>query len=91
MKASMTMEEVTTDVLIILTHAEIVRQKYCDGIEARFPNITRNVVDHHSKARPYLASAEALLTFGMMTYDRLINDACVYRKPYMRWWDDRIA
>jgi phosphoglycerate dehydrogenase-like enzyme len=76
----MTMEEVTTDVLIILTHAEIVRQKYCDGIKARFPNITLNVVDHHSKARPYLASAEALLTFGTMTYDRLINDA-----PRLKW------
>ena len=69
-----------TNVLIILTHAENVRQRYYDGIKARFPSITLNVVDHHSKARPYLASADALLTFGTMTYDRLIDDA-----PRLRW------
>ncbi len=69
-----------TNVLIILTHAEPVRRKYYDAITARFPNITLKIVDHHSAAHPYLASAEALLTFGTMTYDRLFDDA-----PNLRW------
>jgi phosphoglycerate dehydrogenase-like enzyme len=69
-----------TNVLIILTHAEAVRRRYYDAIMARFPNITLNVVDHHSRAHPYLASADALLTFGSMTYDHLIDDA-----PRLRW------
>jgi len=68
------------NVLIILTHAAPVRQRYYDGIRAHFPNISLNVVDHHSKAQPYLASADALLTFGTMTYDGLVNDA-----PRLRW------
>jgi phosphoglycerate dehydrogenase-like enzyme len=69
-----------TNVLIILTHAESVRRRYYDAIKDRFPDITLDVVDHYSKARPYLASAEALVTFGTMTYDRLIDDA-----PRLRW------
>ncbi|MBI2714299.1 MAG: D-2-hydroxyacid dehydrogenase [Rhizobiales bacterium] len=69
-----------TNVLIILTHAQPVRQRYYDAIKARFPSITLNVVDHHSKAGSYLASADALVTFGTMTYDRLIDDA-----PRLRW------
>lgn len=69
-----------TNVLIILTHAESVRRKYYDGIMARFPDVTLNVVGHYSKAQPYLASAEALLTFGTMTYDRLFDEA-----PRLRW------
>ena len=68
------------NVLIILTHAAAVRQRYYDGIKAHFPNIALDVVDHHSKARPYLASADALLTFGTMTYERLVDDA-----PRLRW------
>ena len=76
----MTMQRVAANVLIILTHAQAVRQRYYDGIQARFPDITLNVVDHHSRARPYLASADALLTFGTMTYDRLFDDA-----PRLRW------
>ena len=74
------MQKVAANVLIILTHAQAVRQRYYDGIKARFPDITLNVVDHHSKAGPYLASADALLTFGTMTYDRLFDDA-----PRLRW------
>jgi D-2-hydroxyacid dehydrogenase (NADP+) len=79
-KARMMMQKVAANVLIILTHAQAVRQRYYDGIKARFPDITLNVVDHHSKAGPYLASADALLTFGTMTYDRLFDDA-----PHLRW------
>lgn len=69
-----------TNVLIILTHAETVRRRYYDAISTRFPSITLNIADHHSAAHPYLASAEALLTFGTMTYDRLFDDA-----PHLRW------
>lgn len=69
-----------TNVLILLTHAAPVRQRYYDGIKAHFPDIALNVVDHHSKAGPYLASADALLTFGTMTYERLVADA-----PRLRW------
>jgi len=77
---SMIAGRVMTNVLVILTHAEPVRRRYYDGIKARFPNVVLNVVDHHSKARPYLATADVLLTFGTMTYDRLIDDA-----PRLRW------
>lgn len=76
----MVMELYVSNVLIILTHAATVRQRYYDGIRAHFPKLALNVVDHHSKAQPFLASADALLTFGTMTYQRLVDDA-----PRLRW------
>ncbi len=69
-----------TELLLVLTHAPEVRNKYKTSIETLFPEVVVNVVDHHSKADPYLATAEILLTFGTMTSDRLVKEA-----PRLKW------
>ena len=53
-----------TEVLVLLTMPEAVRKQYRDGIKARFPELTVNVVDHHSKVDPYINTADILMTFG---------------------------
>ena len=43
-----------TQMLVLLTMPEDVRMQYHDGIKAKFPELTVNVVDHHSKVDPYI-------------------------------------
>jgi phosphoglycerate dehydrogenase-like enzyme len=64
-----------TSVLIVLTYPEEVRMRYYARLKAAFPELTIHVADHHSKAAPYLDTAEVLVTFGTMTSDRLVRDA----------------
>jgi D-2-hydroxyacid dehydrogenase (NADP+) len=69
-----------TNLLLVLTHASEVRNKYKETIEVLFPEVVVNVVDHHSKADPYLGSTDVLLAFGTMTSDHLVKDA-----PRLKW------
>jgi phosphoglycerate dehydrogenase-like enzyme len=64
-----------TSVLILLTLPEAVRNQYREGIKAKFPEFTVNVVDHHSKVGPYIGSADILLSFGPMMADHVVKDA----------------
>jgi phosphoglycerate dehydrogenase-like enzyme len=54
---------------------EAVRNQYRDRMRARFPELTVNLVDHHSKVEPYIGAADALLTFAPMLSDQVLQSA----------------
>jgi len=54
------------NVLILLTLPEPIRNQYRDRLRKRFPEITIELVDHHSKVGPYIDKADALVTFAPM-------------------------
>ena len=62
-----------TSLLIVLDLPPDVRQRYETEIRQRFPDLSVTLVDHHSKAGPYVADAEILLTFGVMTSDEMFD------------------
>ncbi|NDP41244.1 MAG: D-2-hydroxyacid dehydrogenase [Aromatoleum sp.] len=64
-----------TQVLVLLAMPENVRMQYYDGIKAKFPELTVNVVDHHSKVDPYIRSADILMTFGPMMSEHVLEKA----------------
>jgi len=44
-------------------------------LQARFPELAVNLVDHHSKVGPYIADADALLTFAPMLSTKVLEAA----------------
>lgn len=68
-----------TQVLVLLAMPEAVRAQYRDGIKAAFPELTVNVVDHHSKVDPYIGSADVLMTFGPMMSEHVLEKATKLR------------
>ena len=64
-----------TEVLVLLAMPEPVRKQYHDGIKRAFPELTVNVVDHHSKVDPYIGTADVLMTFGPMMSDNVLAQA----------------
>jgi phosphoglycerate dehydrogenase-like enzyme len=63
------------NVLILLTLPEPVRSQYRDRLRSRFPEITIELVDHHSKTGPYIAAADALVTFAPMLSSQVLQSA----------------
>src|SRR4029077_7186445 len=63
------------NVLILLTLPEPVRSQYRDRLRSRFPEITIELVDHHSKTGPYSAAADALVTFAPMLSSQVLQSA----------------
>jgi phosphoglycerate dehydrogenase-like enzyme len=61
--------------LILLTLPKDVRDFYAARLGERFPQLGIDVVDHHSKAAPFMPSADVLLTFGPMMKDEVFRDA----------------
>ena len=61
--------------LILLTLPPQVREQYRARLAARFPEVTIDMVDHYSKAGPYMGSADALVTFGPMMKDEVLRGA----------------
>jgi D-2-hydroxyacid dehydrogenase (NADP+) len=64
-----------TRLLILLTLPPAVREQYRARLAARFPELAIDVVDHHSKAAPFMAEADALLTFGPHMKDEVLHGA----------------
>jgi D-2-hydroxyacid dehydrogenase (NADP+) len=58
-----------------LTLPEPVRSQYRDRLRSRFPEITIELVDHHSKTGPYIAAADALVTFAPMLSSQVLQSA----------------
>lgn len=61
------------NVLLLLAHPEPIREQYHRRIQAAFPELTVNLVEHHSKVEPYIADAEVLITFGAHMADRVLE------------------
>jgi len=64
-----------TNLLILLTLPEPVRNQYRDRLKARFPELDVTLVDHHSKVGPHIGEADALLTFAPMLSDKVLQSA----------------
>ncbi len=64
-----------TNVLILLTLPEDIRNQYRDRLRAAFPDVTVNLADHHSRVDPYIGEANVLITFGPMLVDRVFAEA----------------
>jgi D-2-hydroxyacid dehydrogenase (NADP+) len=64
-----------TNLLILLAMPEPVRNQYRDRLRARFPELTINLVDHHSKVGPHIAATDALLTFAPMLSAQVLEAA----------------
>jgi phosphoglycerate dehydrogenase-like enzyme len=62
-----------TNLLILLTLPEAIRDQYRDRLQARFPELTINAVNHHSEVGPYIASADILLTFAPRLTDDVLR------------------
>src|SRR5262245_32042576 len=61
--------------LILLTLPKEVRDFYAARLAKRFPDLHIDVVDHFSKAAPFMPSADILLTFGPMLKDEALHNA----------------
>jgi phosphoglycerate dehydrogenase-like enzyme len=68
-----------TNLLIVLTLPEPVRNVYRDRLAAAFPELRIDMVDHHSKAGPYVNDADIILSFGVQ-----LSDACL-QGPRLAW------
>jgi D-2-hydroxyacid dehydrogenase (NADP+) len=64
-----------TNLLILLGLTETVRNQYRDRLQARFPELAVNLVDHHSKVGPHIAKADVLLTFTPMLTGKVLEEA----------------
>jgi D-2-hydroxyacid dehydrogenase (NADP+) len=67
-------------VLILLTLPEAIRNQYRDRLRKRFPQITIELVDHHSKVGPFIDKADALVTFAPMLSGDVLAAA-----PRLKW------
>jgi D-2-hydroxyacid dehydrogenase (NADP+) len=66
--------------LILLTLPKDVRDFYAARLGERFPQLAIDVVDHYSKAAPFMPSADVLLSFGPMLKDEVFSDT-----PKLKW------
>jgi D-2-hydroxyacid dehydrogenase (NADP+) len=66
--------------LILLTLPKDVRDFYAAQLGERFPQLRIDVVDHYSKAEPFMRSADILVSFGPMLKDEVLRDA-----PKLKW------
>jgi D-2-hydroxyacid dehydrogenase (NADP+) len=69
-----------TRLLILLTLPKEVRDFYAARLGERFSQLSIDVVDHYSKAAPFMLSTDVLLTFGPMLKDEVFRDA-----PKLKW------
>src|SRR5258708_30940827 len=72
-----------TNVLIILTLPEPVRNRYYDHLRQTFPDLAVTMVDHPAKADPHIATADVLVTFGVQIADHA--DALFAKAGRLKW------
>lgn len=60
------------NVLLLLAHPQPIREEYRRRIQMAFPELTVNLVEHHSKVEPYIADAQILITFGAHMADHVL-------------------
>jgi D-2-hydroxyacid dehydrogenase (NADP+) len=69
-----------TNLLILLSLPEPIRNQYRDRLQAAFPQLNITIVDHRSKVGPHIATTDALITFTPMMSDEVVRAA-----PRLRW------
>jgi D-2-hydroxyacid dehydrogenase (NADP+) len=68
-----------TNLLMLLAMPAEVQLQYYASLRSAFPDLTINLVDHHSKVGPYIQSATILMTYGPMMSDQVVRDAANLR------------
>jgi phosphoglycerate dehydrogenase-like enzyme len=63
-----------TNLLIMLTLPEKIRNRYYNHLKATFPEINIDIVDHHSKVGPHIGNADILITFGAHMSDHVLKE-----------------
>jgi D-2-hydroxyacid dehydrogenase (NADP+) len=66
-------------VLVLLAFPEAIRDQYRDRLRAAFPDVTIDVVEHHSKVGPYIGEADVLITFGAHMADHVLAESVKLR------------
>lgn len=61
--------------LILLTLPKEVREFYAARLAKKFPELQIDVVDHWTKAAPFMPQADVLITFGPMMKDEVFHGA----------------
>jgi D-2-hydroxyacid dehydrogenase (NADP+) len=64
-----------TSLLMLLEMPPEIQRQYYSRLQSAFPDLTINLVDHHSKVDPYIGSASILMTYGPMLSDHVVRDA----------------
>jgi D-2-hydroxyacid dehydrogenase (NADP+) len=63
-----------TSVLMVLAMPPETVAQYYSRLRVAFPQLTINLVDHHSKVGPYIGSADILMTFAPMITDQVVRE-----------------
>ncbi len=66
--------EQPTRVLLLLAFPEATRAQYLERLRAAFPEVTIDLVEHHSKVGPYIGDADVLITFGAHMADHVLAE-----------------
>ena len=64
-----------TRLLSLLAIPPEIASQYDSRLRAAFPELTINLVDHHSKVGPYIRTADILMTFAPMMNDQVVREA----------------
>jgi D-2-hydroxyacid dehydrogenase (NADP+) len=64
-----------TRLLILLAMPPDIVAQYYSRLGAKFPELTIDLVDHHSRVGPYIGSADILITFAPMITDQVVREA----------------
>jgi D-2-hydroxyacid dehydrogenase (NADP+) len=73
------MVEQQVHVLILLAFPQAIREHYRDRLRAAFPRVVIDLVEHHSKVRPYIGDADVLMTFGAHMADHVLAEGAKLR------------
>jgi phosphoglycerate dehydrogenase-like enzyme len=68
------------NVLILTEVQEAMQQRYRQMLLERFPQLTINVVGHHTLVEPYIADVDVLMCFSPPMADHVVRDA-----PKLKW------
>lgn len=64
-----------TSLLMVLAMPPEIVTQYDSRLRTAFPQLTIDLVDHHSKVGPHIGGADILLTFAPMITDQVVREA----------------
>jgi D-2-hydroxyacid dehydrogenase (NADP+) len=60
--------------LIVLSLPPQIQSTYYERLREQFPQVTIDMVDHHSQAGPHIGDADMVLAFGVMLSDKIFSE-----------------